>query len=321
MEMKTDLLKDFVAGVAEEGLGVHGIVVRQHGEILDQHDIVEEGRIQMYSASKTFTAMAVGLAIEEGLFKLDDTLTDLLQDEIDTYPEGYDRITVERLLTMSTGHEECPISAFQDKAMKMDPPMDRAKMKEQWFDVFFSTPLKYAPEDKHFAYNNGASYMLSIIVQKKSGMTVRDYLMPRLFEPLGIENPEWDLDIKGRCLGALGLHLNTEELSRGGQLLLNGGKWNGKQLLPADYVARMTSVQVENPHWGKDPEGKCGYGYQMWMCTYPGAYRMHGMFAQYAIQLPDLDAVVAITSRETRCEEDILRLVWKTIVPKLELTK
>ena len=321
MKMKTDLLKDFVDGVARDGLGVHGVVVRQHGEILDQHDILEEGRIQLFSASKTWTAMAVGIAMHEGLFKITDTLTDLLGEDLpEKVPEGYDRITVERLLTMSTGHAECPITVMQERMMKMDPPPfggDRAKLHDLWYDAFFDLPLTYAPEDKHFVYNNGASYMLSIIVQKKSGLTLRDYLMPRIFEPLKIEDPEWDMEIQGHCLGALGLHLTTEELSRGGQLLLNGGKWNGVQLIPEDYVKAMGAKQVDNDFGEGDIEARQGYGYQMWRCTYPGAYRMDGMFGQFSIQLPDKDAVVAITSRETNNTCDILRMVWNTIVPKL----
>ena len=203
----------------------------------------------------------------------------------------------------------------------MDPPAfggDRTKMHDLCFDAFFKLPLTYRPEDKHFTYNNGASYMLSLIVQKKSGMTLRDYLMPRIFEPLQIEDPEWDMEIQGHCLGAIGLHLTTEELSRGGQLLLNGGRWNGRQLIPEAYVKAMGSKQVDNSHWEGDVESQQGYGYQMWLSTYPGAYRMDGMFSQYSIQMPDIDAVVAITSREPAKGGDILRLVWSTIAPKLK---
>ena len=103
MQMKTNLLQDFARGVAEQGLNVRGIVVRQHGKILDQHDFVEPvERIQLFSASKTWTAMAVGMSIAEGRFTKTDRLVDLLADEIDfEVPAGYEKLTVEHLLTTS----------------------------------------------------------------------------------------------------------------------------------------------------------------------------------------------------------------------------
>ncbi|MBS7315168.1 MAG: serine hydrolase [Clostridiaceae bacterium] len=332
MQMKTELLKDFVGGVAEQKLGVRGIVVRQHGEILDQHDIVEPvERIQLFSASKTWTSMGAGIAMGEGLFQKTDRLIDLLADEIDfEVPAGYEKLTVEHLLTMSTGHDECPIFKAQRERMAKMPPEERpvpgntrrgGSMSDLWFDAFMKTPLTYDPDERHFAYNNGTTYMLSLIVQKTSGQPLSEYLKPRVFAPLGLTDIEWDCDAKGRTLGAIGLHLTTEELSRGGQLLLNRGAWNGKQLIPAEYVDEMTTMRVPNDFGEGDPEARQGYGYQMWMCSYPKAYRMDGMFAQFSIGLPTLDAVVAITSHEPERGCDILRLVWDTIAPKLELTK
>ena len=329
MQMKTKLLEDFVTGVREQGLGVRGIVVRQHGRVLDQHDIVEPvERIQLFSASKTWTAMGAGIAMGEGLFRMSDRLLDLIPVEFET-PAGYEKLTVEHLLTMSTGHGECPIFKAQRERMQQQggpggpggaPNERRGSMSDLWFDAFMKTPLDHDPDERYFAYNNGTSYLLSLIVQRTSGQTLRDYLMPRVFTPLGIENPEWDADAQGHSLGAIGLHLTTEELSRGGQLLLNRGQWDGRQLIPADFVDAMTVRQVDNSHSENDIEGKQGYGYQMWMCTYPRAYRMDGMFAQFSIGLPTLDAVVAITSHEPTRGPDILRLVWSTVCPNLEQT-
>lgn len=326
--MNTSLLKDFVQGVSERGLTVRGIVVRQHGRILDRHDLVEPvERIQLFSASKTFTAMAVGIAQSEGRLSLSDRLVDLLKGEYDyELPERFDRITVRNLLTMTTGHATCPVSAAQNalrerlKAEGKNPaePVDGNHMSDLWFDAFLKTPLEHDPAEEWFAYNNGATYMLSVIVQKVSGENLRDYLMPRIFTPLGIEDPHWDNDRKGRALGAIGLYLTTEELSRGGQLLLNGGVWNDRQLIPADYVSAMTARQVDNGHNSPDPEASAGYGYQMWRCTVPGSARFDGALGQYSILLPGCDAVVTITSAERTNALNILRLVWDTILPKLE---
>lgn len=326
------LLKEFVEGVREKNLGVLGVVVRRHGEIIDSHDFVPSERIQLFSASKTWVAMGVGIAMGEGRFGITDCMTDLLKDELpEKLPDNYGRLTVWHLLTMSTGHAECPIFKMQRELREKEEaegrlyvggkdPADAGKRRgysDMWFDAFMREPLSFDPDDRHFAYNNGATYILSRIVEKAVGMNLRDYLIPRLFTPLGIENPRWDSDSAGHTLGALGLHLTTEELSRGGQLLLNLGKWNGVQLIPEDYVREMTRKQVENAAPGGDPESCAGYGYQTWMCTRPGCYRMDGMLAQFSVGIPDYDMVVGITSHEPERGLDILRLIWDGILPKL----
>lgn len=328
MQMKTEFLKDFVNGTKERGLNVRGIVVRQHGKIIDQHDIVEPvERIQLFSASKTFTSMAIGIAQGEGRLSINDKFVDLMKGEYDyDLPENFDKITVRNLLTMCTGHSTCPVSTAQNalrekmKAEGKNPaqPVDGNHMSDLWFDAFMKTPLEHDPDEYYFAYNNGATYMLSIIIQKLTGENLRDYLMPRIFDPLELENPHWDNDRKGRALGAIGLYLTTEELSRGGQLLLNGGVWNDKQLVPTDYVKAMTAKQVDNKHCSEDNEANCGYGYQMWKCTYPESVRFDGALGQYSILLPTLDAVVTITSAQRTDALNIVRLVWDTITPKLE---
>jgi len=308
-------LKDFVNRVKSENLGVKNVCVRQKGELLESYDFVEPKRIQTFSASKTFTAMAAGIAIGEGLFKITDKMVDILEDELpEELPQGFEEITVWNLLTMTTGHSECPI--FKMQGEMREKGIKGAHFTDFWQDAFLNMPLTYSPHDKKFAYNNGASYMLSKIVGKKSGRNLRDYLTPRLFEPLKIQNPQWDTDSFGNSLGAIGLYLTAEELSKAGEVLLNCGEYEGKQLIPSGFVLDMTKKQVETD--GHDSEMRCGYGYQVWMCTYPGAYRMDGMFAQFCVVVPDYKAVVAITSHEEKRGYDILRLVWDEILPSLE---
>ena len=98
--------------------------------------------------------------------------------------------------------------------------------------TFLSHPVPFKP-GTHFLYNSPATYMLSAIVQKVTGMTVLDYLRPRLFEPLGIKDPSWITSPQGITAGAYGLSVRTEDIARFGELYLRKGMWNGKQLLPA----------------------------------------------------------------------------------------
>lgn len=321
--MKTELLKDLVERIEKEKLNVFGIAVRQHGQLLDTHDIgVPKGRIQLYSASKTWTAMAIGIAEGEGRLTIDDRLADIFSGDLpEDTAEGFEKLRVRHLLQMGTGHAVCPTSRVREKLEAEGKDITQTNYSDYWFDAFCREPIVHEPDEGWYVYNNGATYMLSCIITKLTGLSLRDYLMPRVFEPLKIEDPHWDADSKGRSLGATGLHLNTEELSRGGQLLLNGGVWEGKQLIPEAYVHEMSEKHIDNSNGvNLDPEASAGYCFQMWRCTYPGAYRMDGFGAKYCIQLPDLDAVAAITSHETRHGYDILRAVWDTLVPKLSET-
>jgi CubicO group peptidase (beta-lactamase class C family) len=145
-----------------------------------------------------------------------------------------------------------------------------------------------------------------------TGETVLDYLKPRLFEPLGIEKPDWPASPQGNTVGGWGLSIKTEDIAKFGQLYLQKGQWNGKQLVPASWVEQATSKQVSN---GSDPskDWDQGYGFQFWRCRH-NAYRGDGAFGQFCLVLPDQDAVVAITAncRDMQAE---LNIVWEKLLP------
>jgi len=144
--------------------------------------------------------------------------------------------------------------------------------------------------------------------------------MPRLFEPLGIPEPRWDEDRFGVTHGFTNLYLNATDLSKVGQVLLDHGKWQGKQLLPAKYLEQASKKQIStenvNADWATD-DSHAGYGYQMWMNAYPGSYRMDGYRGQYVVMLPDKNAVVTYLSDEDKDMLGVLSLTWKYLTDKL----
>jgi hypothetical protein len=157
--------------------------------------------------------------------------------------------------------------------------------------------------------------MLSAIIQKVSGKTLLEYLRPRLFEPLGITDPSWETAPKGINTGGWGLRIRTEDIARFGQLYLQQGVWNGKQLIPRAWIAEATAAQTSN---GSNPESdwEQGYGYQFWRCRY-NLYRGDGAFGQYCIVFPEQDAVLAMTSG-TKDMGAIMNLVWKHLLPAMK---
>ena len=185
-----------------------------------------------------------------------------------------------------------------------------------WVKGFFEVPVVHAP-GTYFLYNTGATYMLSAIVQKTTGMKLVDYLAPRLFEPLGIVQATWDESPQGITTGGIGLRLKTEDIARFGQLYLQKGLWRGRRLLSEAWIAEATASQVPN---GNDAQSDWaqGYGYQFWRCRH-GAYRGDGVFGQYCIVMPEQDAVLAVTAGiDVLDAQQPLNLVWELLLPAMQ---
>jgi CubicO group peptidase (beta-lactamase class C family) len=255
----------------------------------------------LYSLSKSFTSTAVGLAISEGKLSLDDEVLKFFPDDVPSQPSNnLKAMRVSDLLRMSTGHESEP----------------SRNANEPWSKTFLAHSVPYKP-GTHFLYNTSATYMLSAIVQKATGTTVLDFLRPRLFEPLGIEHPTWETSPQGISAGGFGLSIRTEDIARFGQLYLQKGKWQGKQLIPDSWIEAATARQTSN---GSNPKSDWdqGYGYQFWRCRH-GVFRGDGAFGQFCVVLPEQDAVVVITSG-VKDMQAVLNLVWDKLLPALNLS-
>jgi CubicO group peptidase (beta-lactamase class C family) len=254
----------------------------------------------LYSLSKSFTSTAAGLAIAEGKMSLDDQVLKFFPGDAPTEPSpNLKSMRVRDLLRMATGNQtEAPILT----------------QNEPWTRTFLAHPVPFKP-GTYFLYNSPATYMLSAIVQKVTGMTVLDYLKPRLFEPLGIDTPRWVASPQGISLGAYGLSLRTEDIGRFGQLYLQKGKWKGEQLVPSEWIEEATSRQTSN---GSSPNSDWdqGYGYQFWRSRH-NTYRGDGAFGQYCMVIPEFDAVVVITSG-VRDMQSVMNLVWEKLLPAMK---
>ncbi len=152
-----------------------------------------------------------------------------------------------------------------------------------------------------------------------TGQTTLEYLKPRLFEPLGIESPEWPSSPEGHSLGGYGLFLRTEDVAKLGQLYLQKGKWNGKQLVPEKWVEQASSKQVPNDqasHSGMGNDWKQGYGFQFWRCAH-NAFRGDGAGGQFCVVMPDQDAVIALTAGGADMQAE-LNAIWEKLLPAFQ---
>jgi len=280
---------------------MHSFMLVRHGHVIAEcwwkPESAEQPHV-LWSLSKSFTSTAVGMAVAEGKFSIDDPVLKFFPEDAPENPsDKLKMMRVRDLLTMSTGHD--------------NEPDVRGTPDTSWVKTFLAHPVPHKP-GAHFQYNTPATYMLSAIVQKTTGQTVLEYLKPRLFDPLGIVNPQWDTSPQGITLGGYGLSVRTEDIAKFGQLYLQKGQWNGKPLISPEWVSLATSKQVSN---GSDPtkDWDQGYGFQFWRSRH-GAFRGDGKDGQFCIVMPEKDVVIAITAN-TRDMQGELNVVWNELLP------
>lgn len=296
---------DWVDAAERDVDALHGFVLVRHGKIIAEGwwSPYEKDRPHMlYSLSKSFTSTAIGMAADEGRLGLDDKVVSFFPDKVPAQPsENLTRMRVRDLLCMGSGNHNDTLTPMKEGA------------ETDWVKVFFAQPVEHEP-GTFFKYNTGATYMLSAILQKTTGQKVLDYLTPRLFEPLGIQNATWEVSPQGIQTGGYGLKVRTRDIAALGQLYLQKGAWNGKRLLSEKWVGLATSKQISN---GDKPGSDwCqGYGFQFWRCQH-NAFRGDGAFGQYCVVMPDQDAVLAINSGLGDMQQ-VLNLVWAHLLPSM----
>jgi hypothetical protein len=156
--------------------------------------------------------------------------------------------------------------------------------------------------------------MLSAILTKRTGMSLLEYLRPRLLEPLGISGATWETCPQGICVGGWGLSVRTEDIACFGQAYLQNGMWQAKSVVPAAWVQEATRGHIQQGPGQVD--WMQGYGYQFWRCQH-GAYRGDGAFGQYCVVMPEQDAVLALTGGLGDMQKP-LDLVWKHLLPAMK---
>ncbi len=273
--------------------------ITQHGELIAKYNWDEDDcRRNIYSASKSFTAAAVGIAQKEGLLSVDERLVDAFPDDLpETVSENLQKATVRDLLTMCLGQETAALMGTQRPYYR----------ETDWVKLSLSRPFVYEPGTK-FVYNNVGPYLAGILVQRRAGCDLLSYLQPRMLDPLGIPRTMWEPDRLGNTMGAGGLFLNVDELHKFGLLFLQDGAWGGKQLISASWVRACTTKQVENgtPY---------GYGYLFWGGP-DEVFRADGKYCQLSLIMRKKDAVVSMLA-ECRNSEALHKAICEEIYTQL----
>ena len=299
---------EFLDAIPNTNHEFHSIMIVRHGKVVAEgwwKPYRADLKHTMYSVSKSFTATAVGFAVAEKRISVDDKVISFFPADLpDTVSPYLSELKIKDLLSMSVG--QAP-----------DPTGDVAGNNDNWVKGFFKTPILYQPGSR-FLYNSAGTFMLSAIVQKVTGQKILDYLQTRLFNPLGISGIDWEINPQNINVGGWGLRLKTEDMAKFGQLFLQKGKWNGKQILPASWIEEASTKKIDQDPTASQARKDSsdwlqGYCYQMWRSR-NNSYRGDGAFGQFILVLPEKDAVIVITS-ETPNMQSAFNLVWKHLLP------
>lgn len=282
--VRTEAILEFFDSLQSRNYEIHNIMILRHDKVIAEHSwypYSAQYKHAMYSSTKTFTAAAVGFAVQEGLVKVSDRVVDIFPDLLPAkHAPEVERLTVKHLLTMTAGHRNTRYDGAGDELVRSFLAMD-----------YSSEPGTV------FAYNVTCSHMLSQIISRVTGENIYDYLRPRLLEPLGLSSDIfWEMDLSGRNMGNGGMHSRVSDMAKFGLFLKNHGTWNGRQILDPAWVKDMTSCWiVQTSDKPEKDDGTSGYGYQTWLGGH-NSFRAIGASNQVILVVPDADVVVAAQS-------------------------
>lgn len=307
-----DSLQAVIHREAEAIGSVRSLLVQQDGQrLIEQyyHGMEPGRRMNTKSASKSIISLLVGIAIDEGIIGgVDDRIADYLPEYYRAIDDSVKRsITIRDLLTMRAGLETTSFHNYGAWVTSSD-----------WVEYALDQPLEARPGGD-MVYSTGSSHLLSVILTKASGMSTRAFANRHLFGPLEIRVGGWDRDPRGFYMGGNNLALSSEAMMRIGQMILNGGTWQGRRIVSQAWLGDSFGTYTRSNYNPYD------YGYMWWNRPVAGhkTYFAWGYGGQYIFMIPSLDAVVVILSsldtatQRRRYKEPVFRLLRRHIIPQL----
>lgn len=318
MEIATDIpenhrlsskaLVEFFTQIEQQKLEVNSFIVLQHGKATAKYwrpPYRKDSPQLLYSLSKSFTSIAIGIAWDNGFLDLDDKVISFFPEKRPgNMTPNLAKMTIHHLLSMNAGHHD---NIYATVAKEQD-----------WVKTYLSLDVEHEP-GSHYRYSTHSTYMLSAIIKQVTGQNMIDFLMPRLFEPLGISRPSWETCPLGITAGGMGLSISAEGIAKFGLMLLNKGVYEGKRMVSEQFIKLATSEQSDNRAEAERIDSAQGYGYQFHLCR-RGCYRGDGAFGQLCFVAPKENIVIAATSsfKNMKPLQTLLDLIYEHIIDQLD---
>jgi len=285
---------------------LHSLLIARHGRLVFERYFAGHDRDRLHmlqSVSKSVTSALIGIAIGRGdIESVDERVLDFFEDHtgIENLDARKRAMRVEDLLTMRSGTDYHESGA--------DSPHSQLNALDRGWDRFvLSRPMLREP-GTHFQYDSGGVILLSSLLKARTGKHADAYAAEHLFGPLGIERSRWSRNAEGHPHTGGGLHLRPRDMARFGQLYLQGGVWEGQQIVPAEWVETSTRQHVD---FGGEKGGTVGYGYLWWMMPpdpegrrREPIYAAFGFRAQYIFVVPEHDMLVVFTAGARTWEDE-----------------
>jgi CubicO group peptidase (beta-lactamase class C family) len=316
--MDPERLTDMWAYIKEKNVRIDSVTIVRHGYLVwdaYSHSNAKNSNHDIYSCTKSFTSALVGIAIDQGYIEgvNQPVLSFFPERTITNMDARKEVLTLEHLLAMRDGLE------WTEKSLNLIPTHDtwqEMKQTRDWVQFILDRPMAAEPGTR-WNYNTGASHLLSVILQKTTGMPASAFAQEHLFGPLGISGVTWGADPQGRSNGGTSLRMTPRDMAKFGYLYLNEGRWDGQQIVPEAWVKASTTSHYPT---FETYFGELEYGYQWWIIPWAGYYSAIGALGQYIIVLPELDMVVVFTSNLTNDEDFFVPLLLLEIyvIPSVE---
>ncbi|MCL6457891.1 MAG: beta-lactamase family protein [Gorillibacterium sp.] len=306
--LASQALLDFFAEIERLHLEVNSFMLLQDGKVTAQFwrkPYDQDSQQLLFSLSKSFTSIAVGMAWDCGYLDLHDKVISFFPNECpDPVPPHLAKMTIHHLLSMNAGHHDNIYSAVVAE--------------QDWVKTFLALDVEHEP-GSYYRYSTFATHLLAAIVEKVTGRSLVDFLMPRLFEPLGIPRPSWEKSPLGIVAGGMGLSISTAAIARFGQMLLNKGTYEGQRIVSAAYIALATTEHSDNRREEEKIDSAQGYGYQFFLCR-RGCFMGNGAFGQMCFVAPQQRIVIAVTASFASMKrlQILLDLIYVGIIDRLD---
>ncbi len=297
-------LNEEIVLLKEMHIDIHSVLIIKDGYIVAEQnysdDYGTDSLHRIYSCTKSITSALFGISLEKGYLRdVDQRMVDYFPEyEVQNLSEQKESITIEHLLTMSSGLEWYELEYYYS---------DNRNTFRQWIDggdgiqFVLDRPMIAAPGDE-YSYNTGASHVLSGILQKVTGTRADSFAMEHLFAPLGIGEFYWPVDGNGIAYGGSSMRLTPRDMARFGYLYLKNGVWENKRIVPQDWVETSHQKHIKRKYIED-----YYYGYHWWVSDY-NTYSAVGYGGQWIIIIPEHDLVVVFTNDFTEGEA----LQWLT---------
>jgi CubicO group peptidase (beta-lactamase class C family) len=284
--MDSELLAKMFTAVQEEGYDIHSVTVIRNGYLVADATIYpfnESAKHIIHSVTKSINSALIGIAIEQGAIEgVNQPVLSFFPERtaanLDVNKEG---MTLEHLLMMASGLE------CRDSYLYRWRGLNEMRQSDDWVQFMLDLPMAEAPGSR-FEYCNGGSFLLAAIIQETTGMRASDFAEAHLFGPLGITDVVWPSNRQGISIGWGEMRMQPHDMAKIGFLYLNEGRWDGEQVIPAEWVSASTHKQI-------DATLQDGYGYQWWVSD-DGSYMAIGYAGQFIFVVPEYELVVVFTS-------------------------